>query len=110
VADEETVVYALNPFDITDGEEYLAYSRRWAREGRPTRRVLALGWFRESTAGDIAPRQMLILVEWESRGGLRELPSEPALADLHTHREQSTSAYAWHLFDRFDDLRPFPRP
>ena len=28
--------------------------------------MLALGRFRESAAGDIAPRQVLILVEWES--------------------------------------------
>ena len=32
------------------------------------------------------------------------------LADLHPHREQGTSAYVWHLFDRLDDLRPLLRP
>ena len=31
MADEETKVYALNLFDITDREEYLAYSRRSVR-------------------------------------------------------------------------------
>ena len=32
MAAEETKVYALNLFDIADREEYLAYSRRSARE------------------------------------------------------------------------------
>jgi len=42
VADEETKVYALNLFDIADREEYLAYSRRPAREvARRGGRVLA---------------------------------------------------------------------
>jgi uncharacterized protein (DUF1330 family) len=54
VADEETKVYALNLFDIADREEYLAYSRRSAREvARHGGRVLALGRFQESAAGDI---------------------------------------------------------
>ena len=64
VADEETNAYALNLFDIAGREEYLAYSRRSAREvARHGGRVLGLGRFRESAAGDIAPRQVLILVE-----------------------------------------------
>ncbi len=48
---------------------------------------------------------------------LPELPAgrvtnrqDPALADLHPHRERGTSAYVWHLFDRLDDLRPILRP
>jgi hypothetical protein len=32
VADEEKKVYALNLLDMVDREEYLAYSRRQARE------------------------------------------------------------------------------
>jgi aryl-alcohol dehydrogenase-like predicted oxidoreductase len=53
VADDETKVYALNLFDVADREEYLAYSRRSAREvARHGGRVLALGRFRESAAGD----------------------------------------------------------
>jgi len=31
---------------------------------------------------------------------------DPALADLHPHRERGASAYVWPLFDRLDDLRP----
>jgi uncharacterized protein (DUF1330 family) len=84
VADEETRVYALNLFDVADREEYLAYSRRSAREvARHGGRVLALGRFRESAAGDIAPRQVLILVEWESRAAFESYRQDPALADLH---------------------------
>jgi uncharacterized protein (DUF1330 family) len=111
VADEETKVYALNLFDIADREEYLAYSRRSAREvARHGGRVLALGRFRESMAGDITPRQVLILVEWESRAAFEGYCQDPALADLHPHRERGTSAYVWHLFDRLADLRPLLRP
>ena len=61
MADEETKVYALNLFDIADREEYLAYSRRSAREvARHGGHVLALGRFNESVTGDIAPRQVLL--------------------------------------------------
>jgi uncharacterized protein (DUF1330 family) len=110
VADDETKVYALNLFDIADRAEYLAYSRRSAREvARHGGRVLALGRFRESVTGDITPRQVFILVEWESRAAFESYRQDPALADLHPHREQGSSAYVWHLFDRLDDLRPLLR-
>jgi uncharacterized protein (DUF1330 family) len=110
-AHDETKVYALNLFDIADREEYLAYSGRAAREvARHGGRVVALGRFQESVAGDIAPRQVLVLVEWESQAAFESYRQEPALADLQPHRERGTSAYVWHLFDRLDDLRPLLRP
>ncbi len=100
-------VYALNLFDIGDRDEYLAYSRRSpeavARHGG---RVIALGRFRESVAGEITPRQVLILVEWESQAAFENYRNDPALADLHPHRERGTSSYVWQLFERLDDLRP----
>jgi uncharacterized protein (DUF1330 family) len=100
-------VYALNLFDVADREEYLAYSRRSAAAvGRHGGRVVALGRFRESRAGDLAPRQVMILVEWESPAAFEAFRSDPDLADLHPHRERGTSGYIWHLFDRLDDLRP----
>ena len=103
-------VYALNLFDIADRDEYLAYSGSAAREvARHGGRVLATGRFRESVAGDIAPRQVLVLVEWESRAAFERFRQEPALADLQPHRERGTSAYAWQLFDRLDDARPLLR-
>lgn len=106
----EGPVYALNLFDIANRDEYLAYSRRSAREVEAHGgRVVALGRFRESVAGDIAPRQVLILVEWDSRDAFESYRADPAIADLHPHREKGAGAYIWHLFDRLDDLRPLFR-
>jgi uncharacterized protein (DUF1330 family) len=100
-------VYALNLFNIASREEYLAYSRRSAREvAAHGGRVVALGRFRESLKGDIEPRRVLILVEWESREALESYRDDPALADLHPHRERGGGDYIWHVFDRLDDLRP----
>ena len=100
-------VYALNLFDIVDRKEYLAYSRRSAREvAAHGGKLVALGRFRESQKGDIAPRQVLILVEWESREAFQDYLDDPAIADLHPHREKGTGNYIWHLFDRLEDLRP----
>ncbi|HWG13516.1 MAG TPA: DUF1330 domain-containing protein, partial [Streptosporangiaceae bacterium] len=107
MTNEQGKVYALNLFDVADREEYLAYSRRSAREvARHGGRVVALGQFRESVIGDIAPRQVLILVEWENKAAFDSYRQDPELADLHPHREQGSSAYVWHLFDHLDDLRP----
>ena len=103
-------VYALNLFDIADREEYLVYSRRSAAEvERHGGRVVALGKFADSIKGDIAPREALILVEWKSRAHFDRYREDPALADLHPHREAGGGAYVWHLFDRLDDLRPLLR-
>jgi uncharacterized protein (DUF1330 family) len=99
-------VYALNLFDIEDRDEYLAYSRRSVREVESHGgRVMALGRFRESLAGDIEPRQVLILVEWSSREAFESYRTDPSLSDLHPHRERGTSRYVWQLFDRLTDLR-----
>ena len=52
MAHDDTKVYALNLFDVADREEYLAYSRRSAREvARHGGRVVALGRFREGVTG-----------------------------------------------------------
>jgi uncharacterized protein (DUF1330 family) len=100
-------VYALNLFDVTDREEYLAYSRRSAAAvGVHGGRVVALGKFLEAEVGDIKPRQVMVLVEWESRQAFDSYCNDPELADLHPHRVNGTSGYIWHLFDRLDDLRP----
>ena len=100
-------IYALNLFDVRDRDEYLAYSRRSAQEViAHGGRVVALGRFRESLTGDVEPRQVMILVEWESRAALDSYRNDPALRDLHPHRERGAGAYVWHLFDRLEDLRP----
>jgi len=99
-------VYALNLFNITNKEEYLAYSRRSAKEVQAHGgRVLALGRFRESAAGQLEPRSILILVEWASKEAFDSYCDDPRLADLHPHRVKGTDDYIWHLFDKLEDLR-----
>ena len=100
-------VYALNLFDIADRDEYLAYSKRSPKEvARHGGRVVALGQFRESVTGDVEPRTVLILVEWDSKDAFDSYRNDPDLADLHAHRENGSSSYIWHLFDSLADLRP----
>jgi uncharacterized protein (DUF1330 family) len=100
-------VYALNLFDVSDKEEYLAYARRSSGEVRSHGgRVIALGGFRASATGNIEPRAVMILVEWDSQVAFDSYCNDPALADLHPHRVNGTSNYIWHLFDKLEDLRP----
>jgi uncharacterized protein (DUF1330 family) len=100
-------VYALNLFDIADRDEYLAYSKRSPREvAKHGGRVAALGQFNDSITGDIEPRTVMILVEWDSKEAFDSYCNDSDLADLHAHRENGSSSYIWHLFDRLDDLRP----
>ena len=100
-------VYALNLFNVSNRDEYLAYSRRSAKEvATHGGHVVALGKFRESEAGEIEPRTVLILVEWESREAFDSYCNDPALSDLHPHRVNGTDQYIWHLFDKLEDLRP----
>jgi uncharacterized protein (DUF1330 family) len=100
-------VYALNLFNVASKDEYIAYSRRSAKEVQAHGgRVVALGKFRESATGDIAPRQVMILVEWESKEAFESYRDDPKLADLHPHRVNGTKDYIWHLFDKLEDLRP----
>lgn len=100
-------VYALNLFDVANKDEYLAYSRRSAQEvAAYGGRVIALGKFRESAAGNVEPRTVLVLVEWESKDAFDRYRNDPRLADLHPHRINGTSNYVWHLFDKLEDLRP----
>ncbi len=100
-------VYALNLFNVANRDEYLAYSKRSAREvAMHGGKVIALGKFRESAAGEIEPRQVFIVVEWQSKAAFDSYCNDPELAALHRHREQGTSHYIWHLFDKLEDLRP----
>ena len=100
-------IYALNLFDVADKEEYLAYSRRSVNEVEAHGgRVVALGKYRETVLGDIAPRNVMILVEWASSEAFESYCSDPALADLHPHRVNGTDGYVWHLFEKLEDLRP----
>lgn len=104
-------VYALNLFDVSNRDEYMAYSRRSAREVEAHGgRVVALGSFREAALGNIEPRSVLILVEWRSKEAFDSYCNDPKLADLHRHRENGTSGYVWHLFDKLEDLRAILKP
>ncbi|MBT8138746.1 MAG: DUF1330 domain-containing protein [Gammaproteobacteria bacterium] len=100
-------VYALNLFSVKNKAEYLAYAKRSAKEV-PAHggKVLALGKFADAVCGEIAPREVMIVVEWESREAFNHYCTDPALADLHPHRENGTEAYVWHLFNKLADLRP----
>ena len=100
-------IYALNLFNVEDRGEYLAYSRRSAKEVQAHGgRVVALGKFREAVTGEIKPRSVMILVEWRSKEAFDEYCNDPKIADLHPHRENGACDYIWHLFDKLDDLRP----
>lgn len=100
-------VYALNLFNISNRDEYMAYSRQSTREVQAHGgRVVALGKFLEVAVGDLTPRTVLILVEWASKAAFDSYRHDPALADLHPHRINGTSHYIWHLFDKIEDLRP----
>ena len=102
-----TPVYALNLFNVSNRDEYMAYSRRSTKEVQAHGgRVVALGKFREAAVGEIEPRKVLILVEWASKAAFDSYCNDPALADLHPHRVNGTSQYILHLFDKLEDLRP----
>jgi uncharacterized protein (DUF1330 family) len=100
-------VYALNLFNVADRDEYLAYSRRSSQEVQAHGgRVVALGKFRETVAGDIKPRTVMILVEWTSKEAFDGYRDDTNIADLHPHREKGACDYIWQLFDKLEDLRP----
>ena len=100
-------IYALNLFNIVSKEEYLAYAKRSVKEVKSHHgRVIALGKYHESVAGDLSPRQVFILVEWASKEAFDSYCNDPALADLHPHRENGTKDYIWQLFEKLEDLRP----
>jgi uncharacterized protein (DUF1330 family) len=99
-------IYALNLFNVADSEEYLAYSRRSAKEVQAHGgRVLALGKFCEAAAGDIKPRSVMVLVEWTSKAAFDSYCNDPKIADLNPHREKGAADYIWYLFDKLEDLR-----
>ncbi|MGC5258868.1 DUF1330 domain-containing protein [Gordonia sp. DT218] len=110
MVDDDGPVYALNLFDLADNEDYRAYSRRSVAEVQSHGgRVVSLGAFRRAEVGDVAPRQVMVLVEWDSIEAFESYRDDPALADLHPLRENGTTGYIWHLFDKLDDLRPILR-
>jgi len=109
-------VYALNLFNVADRDEYMAYSRRSAKEvGAHGGRVVALGKFREATKGDIKPRTVMILVEWTSKEAFESYRDDPKIADLHRTARRAppttsgTSSTSWKTSGRSSRARFFSR-
>lgn len=100
-------IYALNLFNLKDADEYRTYARE-ATKGiaRHGGKVVALGDLVSSPQGDIKPRQVLMLVEWESKRSIRGYLDDPELAHIHAHREDGVDDFVWHLFEKLEDLRP----
>lgn len=98
-------IYALNLFNVADEAEYLAYAaeaeRGIARHGG---RVRLLGRLNRAPVGDMSPRQVLMIVEWESMSGIAAYVNDPDLTRAHAHRDQGVSDFVWHLFDRVEDI------
>ena len=99
--------YALNLFDVTDVERYLGYFSRLP-EIAPQygARFVAAGRYLETMAGDLAPRQVMLVVEWGSESEFKRFLENPELADLHPLREDGTAAYLWQTFDGLDLTDP----
>ena len=77
-------VYALNLFNIKSKEEYLAYSKRSVKEvANHGGKVVALGKYNESVAGEMDPRTVMIIVEWESKTAFDNYCQDKNLSDLH---------------------------
>ncbi|WP_328751459.1 DUF1330 domain-containing protein [Streptomyces sp. NBC_00285] len=106
-ANSQKKFYALNMFDVSDLEKYLAYFRRLP-EVAPQYggRMVAFGRFRDNVAGDLAPRQVLFAVEWESEEAFNRFRDAPDLADFHSLRENGTTSYVWQTFDGLDMSDP----
>jgi uncharacterized protein (DUF1330 family) len=107
-------VYALNLFNVADRDEYLAYSRRSAKEVQAHGgQVVALGKFREAAAGHIKPRSVMILVEWGSKAAFDAYCNDSKIADLHLHRTRvpvtisGTCSTSWRICGR--SLSSHPR-
>jgi uncharacterized protein (DUF1330 family) len=102
-------VYALNLFDLAENDDYRAYSRRSvAAVAKHGGEVTALGRLLERFDDDsaVAPRRVMIVVEWPSEAAFRAFLDDPEHADLHPLRERGTGNYLWWLFEKLDDLRP----
>ncbi len=102
-------LYALNLFDLADNDLYLRYSRRSAQAvAKHGGRVVALGRLAGDAGSDpgVAPRSVMILVEWPSREAFDAFLDDPENRDLHPLRRGGTKNYLWWTYERLEDLRP----
>ncbi|WP_329331519.1 DUF1330 domain-containing protein [Streptomyces sp. NBC_00663] len=94
-------------FDVVDLEKYLAYFSRLPEVApKYGGRMVAFGRFRDNVVGDLTPRQVLFLVEWDSEEAFNSFRDDPELADLHPLRESGTASYIWQTFDGSDMSDP----
>jgi uncharacterized protein (DUF1330 family) len=94
---------------VTDVHTYLTYMSRLPETTEPYgARPIAFGRFLNHVAGDLEPRQILFLVEWESEEAFNRFRDDPDVADLHPLREDGTSAssYIWQTFEGIELLDP----
>jgi heme-degrading monooxygenase HmoA len=59
--------------------------------------------------GDLSPRKVMILVEWESKEAFENYINDPLLKEVHAHRENGSGDYIWQSFEKLEDFRPFFR-
>ena len=98
-------IYALNLFNVKSEEEYRAYAGgAEAALKRHGGRPLLFGRLSRPAVGDIAPRQVMMVVEWESMEGINGYIHDPKLAEVHPHRDRGVSDFVWHLFDKVEDI------
>jgi uncharacterized protein (DUF1330 family) len=101
---------ALYAWNLADNDDYLTYSRRSvAAVGKHGGKVVALGRLDAAAtpeAGDTAPRQVMVLVEWPDRAAFEAFQDDPAHHDLHPLRRNGTHNYLWWAYERLEDLRP----
>jgi uncharacterized protein (DUF1330 family) len=103
--------YALNLFDVADVDKYLAYFSRLPDVApQYGGRFVAFGRFGETVAGELAPRQVMIVVEWASEAEFKRFQNNPELADLHPLREDGTASYIWQTFNGIDMTDPAAVP
>ncbi|KPV43096.1 DUF1330 domain-containing protein [Alicyclobacillus ferrooxydans] len=100
-------IYALNLFNLKSADEYRKYARE-AQLGLEKHggKVVAVGDLVSTPQGDIKPRRVMMLVEWESKKSIRAYLEDPDLAHIHQHREDGQEDFVWHLFERMEDLKP----
>lgn len=99
-ANSQKKFYALNMFDVADLDKYLEYFRRLPEEApRYGGRMVTFARFLSNVSGDIEPRQVLFVVEWDSEEAFNAFRDDPDLADMHPLRESGTMSYVWQTFE-----------
>ncbi len=98
-------IFALNLFNVKNADEYRQYAREaeagLARHGG---KAIAFGLLDSSPQGDIKPRKVMMLVEWESKKSIKGYIEDPELAHIHPHREAGVEDFVWHLFEKAEDM------